>query len=240
MEQTRLTRLIAWVIATVLGATVGWLAFSSIFGIPLLHVLEVGGGKSFAAIVASAILTELVVGLAQAFALYGSSIRSQEWLAATFAGWLLGLLVGGIAIVPLTLLFGTFGLLIPMPPEYKGCGDDCQLAYAVAMYIFGFIGALSVAWILMGLVIGSVQAFVLRKRLGRSTWWVRATVAGWIPGALMCAVVTITSNLSPLHDESQLTGVAWLLGVTVYGLIYGVATGIPLEHLLRVGYSSHL
>lgn len=243
MKQTRLTWMIVWIIVIVIGAVVGWLVASSIFliALVLLSLISWWIGSLFFAISAFVLVPCLVMGLAQALALYGSVISTREWFVATLAGSFLGWLVAGLAAIPLTLLLTlAVSSLFPIAPEHVGCGDDCYLVYGTMWFFGGSAGMLGIAWILLGLGVGCAQASLLRKRVGKSTWWVRATCIGWAPGMLMCLAVIFGFTLAPPGYKSYLIPVIWPLGAIAYGLFYGVATAIPLERLLRVEYSSPL
>lgn len=120
----------------------------------------------------------------------------------------------------------------------------------------------NLAWIMIGIALGIMQALALQHRIPRAWRWLLATAVGWTIGALLIPpfsaegqefivgiIFGLTTGISQwlvLRQEVHLAGwwivimiVGWtsgmalLPGILLTGLIAGVVTGFAMELLLR-------
>lgn len=180
-----------------------------------------------------------------------------KWVRATWTGWVLGIPfiialalvaeaagIGG-AQVPVGLGMGT-GIGLMQARAIRSVGPkaalwfwSCVIGLGVpflatdianaAGYEVTFSLYLSVA--LGGLMVGILQAFILRPNLHHRVWWVTGSLVGWAMASSMVAVAESLSRIRPLRG---LWGAFAFLGtVAGGGLVLGVITAVSLVRVLR-------
>lgn len=129
------------------------------------------------------------------------------WLAATPLGFLLGALIGG------AIGGNVQDWIDGVPGSRLGIdltGDD------PGRTLLGLLGALTVAGLSVGVVLGFFQWLVLRNQAYRAVWWLPASIVGW-------------SALVVLALYSNLAGSFWLGAVTATALV-GLGPITPAVH----------
>jgi hypothetical protein len=85
---------------------------------------------------------------------------------------------------------------------------------------YGFVNG-TVAWIIVGMVLGAAHWFVLHQYVRRALWWVFALIF------LLTALAAWGG-----YEDGRVT-IPWIPGGVMYGAVLGVVSGIPLTWLLR-------
>ncbi|MGB8644683.1 MAG: hypothetical protein WCF84_05565 [Anaerolineae bacterium] len=206
--------ILSWVITTVVGTVIGWGLSNTLFLIfqsdPKASVML---QELFRFVVTTA-MAGITMSIAQSFALRGSTIRATEWVIETTASWVFALLTAGVIVVLSWLAaFLAISRLYTFPTN-----DEGWTATFLGMYML--IGSIFVGWLVLGLALGWSQAWFLRRRLGKSTWWRRATAIGWTMG---WGIAALSGPVAPI----------------ILALVYGTATGIAMERILSVGREQH-
>lgn len=148
-----------------------------------------------------------ITGVAQWLVLRRYLKRSAWWVLATFAGWVIGLV----------LVIGAVALL----GAIAATGDwfDAGALTSLGTLLLGP---------LFGVVLGGFQALALRKQVPHAGRWVGATVAGMTIGFLPSALLNLARNLGIVHSQ-----IPSLLTMMLFGALYGWITGKAMLGLLR-------
>lgn len=138
-------------------------------------------------------------------------------------GRLLGAWLPGFRLrawVVVTVVFAGLGWAAASAPSVLAGEDDGSDPHP-ALVLFGAAGL----GLVMGLLLGSAQALVLRGTVTRARPWVVASVAGWIPAM----VVIFAGATRPEESWGTLTVV---LTGTVTGLLAGSVLGLVTRAFL--------
>jgi hypothetical protein len=179
----------------------------------------------------------------------------RRWVRATWIGWLLGI----PCIVVLALLGEAIG--IGGAQVFVGAGMGVSvgamqsrvvrnLLGSGAAWFWSCVGGLGGAFLLTdvgallgvpyslplavalgGLLAGIWQAMLLHERMGGSSLWILASVAGWELAAAMVSVADVLVKAQTVRGWIAL--VAFLAIVALGGLVLGLVTGFALSRLSR-------
>jgi len=162
-----------------------------------------------------------------------------RWLLATAGGWLLGFVLvlilaeiwsvtGGEAQFPVGIGMGagvgylqarTIDAIIDSPRQWLSSSIVGMAIPFAAWDVTTWIGvgtpyALQVATLFGAVIVGILQALLLRQRGKRAIWWIPACIVGWGVPAGLAALQTV--------------GLLPVVGIICGGLILGAVTGIAL------------
>jgi hypothetical protein len=151
----------AWIILTAICVPIAFILYFAIIRFTMIFVgdvIYVNGVRHVAEDYLLSYLFPPIVGLVmgcfQYILLRRYLPRMGWWVAATVAGWLLGLALI-IAIFQALALFWT---------------DDIANEFLTVNWAFA----------ILGVSIGFGQWLLLRRRLARAAWWIAASMGGWI------------------------------------------------------------
>lgn len=142
------------------------------------------------------------------------------WIMATTLGWILGrFLIPNLAFVTIGLATGIlqwFVLQRRISNSWRWILVTTFGWVAAALLILLIIpdGADFASGVLVGLLMGTAQWFLLRREVHWSGWWIVMNIVGWT------------------------TGMALLPGIFLTGMMAGLVTGTALALLLRYPRSS--
>ena len=138
-----------------------------------------------------------------------------RWVAANLVGELIGL--GLVGVIGYLVIYG-FG-----EPESTG------YVLSFAVLVVG-LGALE------GVIVGSAQAIVLRRRLPRLRTWVAATAVGaviaWTLGMLPGTLMSLQEPAPPAASSGPSDTLQLVLAIPM-GLVGGVILGFPQWLILK-------
>ena len=180
------------------------------------------------------------------------------WIGATWAGWLLGLLlIIGFAVIGDAIgLSGVQSLvgagmgvgvgftqarlvrrrLVPaFWPWFRSCAIGITAPFLVTDILnavgLGVPYSLQLAVTIGGLLAGLMQTRILEKRFRHARSWIVASTVGW----LLAAATSGTADM--LFQAKQLRGIGGALlyvgVIAAGGLLLGMVTSLPLSRLLR-------
>jgi len=138
-----------------------------------------------------------------------------QWLMATTLGWILGrFLLPNLAFVTIGIGLGIFQWLIL---QHRIRNAWQWIIVTAIGWLFGSIiimtllpdGMDFIAGIIIGIGVGTAQWLVLRHEIHWAGWWIAINVVAWT------------------------TGMAFLSGILLTGVMAGVITGFALELLFR-------
>lgn len=181
-----------------------------------------------------------------------------RWLRATWYGWLLGIplvillallgeavgiggsqvLVGigmglGVGLLQARLIRGLMpkasiwllssaaGLALPFLVTDLAPRLGYELPYS-----------LPIAVIVGGLIVGTWQAFLLRRLAASPGWWVSANLVGWTLAAGMAYLADLSLRRQMIRGIAG--ALAYLGAIAAGGLALGLVTGLILPRLVRV------
>lgn len=174
------------------------------------------------------------------------------WTLATAAGMLLGLVpftffiadleVGLVRVLlPLVagLLIGLFQWLALRPYLVRSedwvllDGAGWAVGFALGLFVIEAVGqsplGALLAYLLFGLIIGTLQWPALRREIPNVVAWVIASMIGWALGAYLSQLAL--SAIAPNGEVSQVLSTAVVAGLT--GLVAGAITGVALVWIVR-------
>ena len=157
----------------------------------------------------------LSAGIALSGLLQGIVLRRDPRLAV---GWVLASMVGLLAGPAIRYLVGSLG----------GGVDEVGLLFKTA-----------VAFLAAGALVGLAQAFVLRRHVPRSQWWIGASLVAWAISLPSGLVVGVTFGQQAIMLASVVAGgfaggiVAAAFIVMGTGPLLGLVTGRTLAWLAR-------
>ncbi len=138
------------------------------------------------------------------------NVPAYRWLFATMLGWIVGWTTVSLFVVPSAA--SVF---------YHNAHDPNEILLGtVSMYsdevMFGVV-----AWLVVGVAVGSCQWLVLRGTFANASVWLAASAVAWVGGALTYWAV------------EQLHGVGWILqavlDTVLAGMVIGLITGMTLK-----------
>lgn len=120
----------------------------------------------------------------------------------------------------------------------------------------------NLAFVTIGIALGTLQWFLLQQRIHKAWWWIIATTVGWLVGStiifslipgvadflagIIVGITTGTAQWLVLRREvywsgwwvainvvAWTTGMALLPGILLTGVMVGIITGVAIELLLR-------
>jgi hypothetical protein len=180
-----------------------------------------------------------------------------SWIRATWFGWLLGIpIIIALALIGEAVHIGGSQVLVGagmgtgiglmqgrvirrilhksgqwICSSIVGLGAPFLLTDISKVVGWNLPYSLPVSIVLGGLIIGSWQALILRSRLGKTGWWLVASVLGW---TLAAGTSAIADFLPRSHVLRGLWGALAYLGIVASGgLILGIVTGLCLAWLFR-------
>ncbi|MDE5095705.1 MAG: hypothetical protein O4804_16225 [Trichodesmium sp. St11_bin5] len=116
-----------------------------------------------------------------------------------------------------------------------------MVGWFVGLFVFGFLGevvdntigsfGLAVFGTVFGAVVGSLQWWVLRKRLSQARWWILATV---LASAILFSTAVVLSNA--VSDVVSNTVIQGVVISSLMGLVIGSAQWLVLRKQI---YQSH-
>lgn len=124
-------------------------------------------------------------------------------------GFLQSRIVGTVVDYPRRWLWSSIaGMGIPFLVWDVSTWAGVRIFYSLQLY--AFLGAI---------LVGILQAVLLRQRSERAVWWIPACAVGW----------GIPAGLAALQN----VGILPVVGIVFGGLILGAVTGIPLTWISR-------
>lgn len=138
-----------------------------------------------------------------------------KWLMSTTLGWVLGrFLVPNLAFVTIGIAIGVFQWFVLRDIIHNAW------RWIIATMIGWLVGSIILmlvipqspdflAGIISGVGVGIAQYIVLRREIYLAGWWIVINIVAWT------------------------TGMAYLSGILLTGVVVGVITGFALELLLR-------
>jgi hypothetical protein len=186
------------------------------------------------------VLFGIIGGVAQWLVLRRYLHVTLRWAAATAVGNVLAW-----AVIPIYVNLGTFVFLLVLlaGSALQNAGIRVNVSFPSSFWLIAYYaippalgGAVS------GAIVGQSQALVLRRQIEPATQWVRASAAG---GAVAGGVagqdlfVRAISRTFPTLPGLAASAEGWpiyasgIASGAVFGLAYGVITGIALVRLLH-------
>lgn len=200
------TLVLAWLLAPAVDQTLS----------PVTVVLGALG-----AVALGALLEGVVVGIAQESVLRRRLpyLQRGRWTVATALGagvaWFLGM-------IPSTLM----ALASPQPASAPGTEPGPLVQYGLAAGL----------GVLLGLILGGAQWFVLRRYTRRSTWWLWANAIAW--GVGMPVVFMAMDLISRIGSAAAIIS-AVILACGGVGILVGAIHGRVLVLLVNSAHSEH-
>lgn len=131
--------------------------------------------------------------------------------------WFLGAIIIGALIGSLEALIlswqgirQTWTVILYTAIAFGTCG--------MALPVFGSVNLL--AGLALGMLLGLLQWFALRRKVKSAELWIFANIVAWLIGLALYRAISPTFN-------------NWFMGSLIGGAVAGLITGLVIAHLLR-------